>query len=872
MFFSAARLMFLLLFFMHKNTLNAFTQTKFHFEFQSLRKDRSPLQRVRHHCAGCIQMKTDMVNNNMDSAPRWRNVLFGAKRSIQQHYQSSKGRSVKALALTALLLRAFSLESSISPVTIWKFFLASVTATSCVFRRIEDCYSYGYGGSLLLIGLISISDFWRNLNPCLIESFSMFDALASSNDLFRVIIIAALLQAFAYTLYGVRMLFFIQARNRSTSFQSSPSYMSMKERESKTSPNRRLFVWLSTAILLGVFYALPLHIHHRAVASSIKVVEDVTTRALASTSTELISVADDGAAGVLFVSTSIKLWRSAVSCTASIIACLAVVVQFIADQQKLQHKERIHAANVKWKDVAATLAVASRVQPPSQPQVPLKTYTTQDPLPPQLQKDKKDKKDKKGQQYKRDQQDVQDQRVERLKTAQHEEQQKKEQKQQHEPQYQPQKVQQEQQQQPKMQLNLVEEQIFEDGNITLEQQNSRQVELSIKKDATADDNPEQQNSQQVELSIKLYNQNGSVKLAPHKQIMRALQQLAPSEPAVVPEQRRWSPHSMITPQENKQELRASQRSDRFGASSSSSSPFPTISSFSTAGLRSAVEAATETVAESASLPLLIQQQHKSDNSSDHKKHSNNSSSNSRSDSKDDYSGGREKGKQKRPLDARELPSAAVRLASAALTLPALVPVPAPASARKIDSSTTKGTAAPTGATGATGATAAPIAPTGATGAATGTAEASGNRRANPSRSSSLSISSNPDLPAVQASFLASKLDRDRSRAPSALAAQAIKTSPAQANLPFCTTGLYSIWRHPNYGAEFIFHAGMFVATLPALTTWYATLLALLGPLIFASVIRGATTMLEKRQQTRYGWPARTDLAYEEWVERTRRFL
>ena len=105
-------------------------------------------------------------------------------------------------------------------------------------------------------------------------------------------------------------------------------------------------------------------------------------------------------------------------------------------------------------------------------------------------------------------------------------------------------------------------------------------------------------------------------------------------------------------------------------------------------------------------------------------------------------------------------------------------------------------------------------------------------------------------------------------APSGVDETALDLPPNR--LPFCTTGLYKTWRHPNYVAEFVFHVGIFFAAVPTFTSWHSVLLAFVGPAVFGSIIRGATTMLEKRQAEAY--TGKFGGAYDKWVASSKRWL
>jgi steroid 5-alpha reductase family enzyme len=87
--------------------------------------------------------------------------------------------------------------------------------------------------------------------------------------------------------------------------------------------------------------------------------------------------------------------------------------------------------------------------------------------------------------------------------------------------------------------------------------------------------------------------------------------------------------------------------------------------------------------------------------------------------------------------------------------------------------------------------------------------------------------------------------------------------------PFCTSGLYSKWRHPNYVAEILYHSFIFFASIPAYEKWYTYLLSLVGPLSLVIIILVATIRLDQRQMENYSGK---DGSYERWVQRTRKFL
>ena len=244
-------------------------------------------------------------------------------------------RATKFVLFSALLGRAFMIESLIDYSKLGKYALASILACSCGIRRIEDCYSYGYGGSLLLIGLmngydllykfyeiISVNYNWYNfLNPK-----NIFQILQNYNKNVQIIIVACLLQAVAYCLYGIRMITFIHKRNNSLSYQNSERFKRFQSMEKKIDISKRLSVWLSTALLLGLFYSLPIHLN---IASSTQILP------------MLISKSTENFNPLSYI----------VSIIASFSAIMAVAFQYAADNQKLQYKEESYKVKNTQKDI-----------------------------------------------------------------------------------------------------------------------------------------------------------------------------------------------------------------------------------------------------------------------------------------------------------------------------------------------------------------------------------------------------------------------------------------------------------------------------------------------------------------------------------------
>ncbi len=69
---------------------------------------------------------------------------------------------------------------------------------------------------------------------------------------------------------------------------------------------------------------------------------------------------------------------------------------------------------------------------------------------------------------------------------------------------------------------------------------------------------------------------------------------------------------------------------------------------------------------------------------------------------------------------------------------------------------------------------------------------------------------------------------------------------------YCSTGLYTIVRCPNYLGEIIFWTGNLVAGAWALNTWWAWLMVLTGYVCIVLIMMGSTKRLEQKQDERYG--------------------
>lgn len=251
---------------------------------------------------------------------------------IRLQFQSAGGRKLKLLLFAAIIARAFASQSTIDADYIWTGIVAATFATSLALRKVEDCYSYGYGASLLLLGMISVSGFWDSIAGGFVRGKSVTEVLNMSRGIgsLSVGICGVILHASSYIAYGLRMLYFARTREFSNAFNASDTAKRLQQAEAKVTLGRRVAVWISTAILLGLFYALPLHLHYRTVAKAI-------------TATPIIT---EGATTRVTLKASLPVWRSIISSVSSMIACAAVIIQLIADEQKLIHKEYFHAASM----------------------------------------------------------------------------------------------------------------------------------------------------------------------------------------------------------------------------------------------------------------------------------------------------------------------------------------------------------------------------------------------------------------------------------------------------------------------------------------------------------------------------------------------
>jgi steroid 5-alpha reductase family enzyme len=69
---------------------------------------------------------------------------------------------------------------------------------------------------------------------------------------------------------------------------------------------------------------------------------------------------------------------------------------------------------------------------------------------------------------------------------------------------------------------------------------------------------------------------------------------------------------------------------------------------------------------------------------------------------------------------------------------------------------------------------------------------------------------------------------------------------------YCSTGLYTLVRCPNYLGEIIFWTGNLLAGLWALKTWWAWLMVVTGYVCIVLIMMGSTKRLEQKQDERYG--------------------
>lgn len=222
--------------------------------------------------------------------------------SINDNKKKVISRFLKTVVFLALTFKAFSVEKLIHTKTdIINYVGVSTVLTSCALFKIEDCYSFGYGGSLLAIGLMCT----RNLLTMSSIPWPLF--------------VEGLLHTFSYISYGLRMITFMLKRNSSKSYLNSSTNLSFQSLEKKIPLVRRVTVWLSTAIILGLLYSLPLHFHIESIRSIV-------------------------ASGNNYESTMSKL-KSSVSCLAAVFSLLAIFMQYVADNQKLAYKEKYYARN-----------------------------------------------------------------------------------------------------------------------------------------------------------------------------------------------------------------------------------------------------------------------------------------------------------------------------------------------------------------------------------------------------------------------------------------------------------------------------------------------------------------------------------------------
>lgn len=258
--------------------------------------------------------------------------------------QSKGGRLTKLVVFSGLIARAFSISTLIDSRTLMQCALASVVACSCALRKIEDCYSFGYGGSLLFIGIISVPEFCEQLivsSPIGGVAYDLKNVINSSSLGVRTMIWGGFFHALAYVLYGFRMLAFIRARNNSLSYQNSPINKVFSSKEKDIPLSRRVFVWLSTAVLLGCLYTLPLHLHLNKVSQSM----------VYSVQKEVLE--NKAAAGPIM---------AIVSLIGSFTALGAVTFQAIADFQKTSHKEKVYQQSIAPASPALSVPAAVPVE------------------------------------------------------------------------------------------------------------------------------------------------------------------------------------------------------------------------------------------------------------------------------------------------------------------------------------------------------------------------------------------------------------------------------------------------------------------------------------------------------------------------------
>jgi len=263
-----------------------------------------------------------------------------SKSNSKTFLQGKSARAVKAALALGVLVKAFTLNPLILRPNLSQCFIASFLATATALKRIEDCYSYGYGASLLAIGLLGGRDLMWGVTGKIAEAAGSSGAVPVMTPGARLVSAGCALHALAYIAYGIRMLFFIQIRNTSESYVNSDRFKRFADSEKKIALGRRLSVWWSTALLLGGLYALPLNLHLGQALECIQVVVPEVAKKKAKD-----AVVNNG--GQVVLKEGFQLWRSIGAGAASLMALVALGVQAIADDQKLKHKEALYAEQKK---------------------------------------------------------------------------------------------------------------------------------------------------------------------------------------------------------------------------------------------------------------------------------------------------------------------------------------------------------------------------------------------------------------------------------------------------------------------------------------------------------------------------------------------
>lgn len=250
----------------------------------------------------------------LPSAPpkeRATNLSASVVSSTDEKEVSAKGvTAVKRVVFATLIAVAFAAEPLYSVQDFASYLISGALLTSTVFVSIEACYSFGYGAILLTAGArsaLTLLKYARAL-PSTPTPTSTAQALGALGPGARLAVTAGLLHAFAYAAYALRLMSFIARRNASQSYQRSDARAALQAAEKKIPLQLRLGIWLGTALLVGVFYTLPLHLH---------------------TSTVLHTPSPSRALAVI-------------SILSSTLALGAIAVEHIADNQKLAHKERVN--------------------------------------------------------------------------------------------------------------------------------------------------------------------------------------------------------------------------------------------------------------------------------------------------------------------------------------------------------------------------------------------------------------------------------------------------------------------------------------------------------------------------------------------------